>query len=433
MSTGSLPYTPRLKQHAEGLWPIIKETASDWMEDNAMRLSAALALYAILSLAPLLVITTKVISLVWMSNPEKAKTLFNEQLTSLMGHDAATYVATFSRDMRPGAGLLATIISACILLFSATGVFAELQDSMNTIWGVKPKPNQGVWNWVRNRLLSLAMVFGIGFLLLISMFISALMTTASQQLFGRAGWIAHLGEIVLSLGIVTLLFAAIFKFLPDVKLSWRHVWTGAAITAVLFTIGKYGLAVYFKSNPPTSAYGAAGAPVAVLLWIYYSSFILFFGGEFTKVWSLHHGHRVIPDESAVVVTEEDRAQQGIPSERRMRKALSGEPFGQPPASKAPRPGSHVEGRLGPTDYAIAAGSLVVGVIAGGAGAALLRRHGNGVARHGTEDGPRLRDKQCLLAVENGFVNASRIRRVTEDANVKELIDRMEKEVRRLKV
>ena len=418
----SLPYTPRIKQHAATLWPIIKETASDWLEDNAMRLSAAMALYAILSLAPLLLITTKVVSMVWMHNPEAAKQKISQQLSSLMGQDAARYVDSFSRDMQTSGGLVATLISLGILVFSATGVFAELQDSMNTIWGVKPKPNQGIWNWVRKRLLSLAMVFGIGFLLLVSMFISMLITTASEFLFGQAGWAPYVGEILISLGVVTLLFAAIFKFLPDVELAWRHVLLGAAMTAVLFTIGKYGLAVYFKHSAPTTAYGAAAAPVAVLLWIYYSSFILFFGAEFTKVWSLHHGHRVIPEEIAVKVTEEDRAQQGIPSEQRMDKALAGEPFNRlPPPKNLPHSN---KSSLGPAGYALAAGGLVFGAIAGGAGARLLRR--NGAVRPAAD-----RLKKRLQAVEDRLGHVSRIKRMIDDATVVERIDQLEREIRRV--
>jgi membrane protein len=173
-----------------------------------------------------------------------------------------------------------------------------------------------------------------------------------------------------------VLFAAIFKFLPDVKLRWRHVWLGAVMTAGLFTLGKYALALYFKYASPTSAFGAAGSLAAVLLWVYYSAFILFFGAEFTKVWSIHHlRSRVVPEPNAVKVTEAERAKQGIPSERRMCDALAGRPLEPRPATAAPpRRGSRP--RRGNSAYALAAGGVVVGAIAGGLGASYwLRRRG----------------------------------------------------------
>jgi membrane protein len=426
MPTFSLPYTPTIKQETANIWPIIKETASDWMDDHAMRLAAALALYTILSLAPLLVITTKVVSVVWSHSTDQANQQVNHQLTNLMGKDAADAVSNgFHQKMSAGSGLLATIISSAILLFSATGVFAELQDSMNTIWGVKPKPNQGVWAFVRNRLLSLAMVFGVGFLLLVSMFISTILTTAAGLVLGDSGWIAKLGDIVVSLAVVALLFAAIFKFLPDVKLTWRHVWLGAAITAALFTVGKYALAFYFKVAAPTSPFGAAAAPMAVLLWVYYSAFILFFGAEFTKVWSLHHGHSIVPDDSAVKVTEEERAQQGIPSKRRMEKALAGEPFNRlPPPTHLPAPKSRASAPFGAADYALAAGGLVLGAIAGGVGAHVLKQNG----KPGSAADVDL--KARLKAIEHRIGDVSRLRRIMEDTTVIDRVDEVEAKIRR---
>jgi membrane protein len=223
---------------------------------------------------------------------------------------------------RPGGGVLAAVVGTAVLLFSATGVFAELQDSMNTIWGVKPKPNHGVRDFVRNRLLSLAMVFGTGFLLVVSMFLTTVTVRLATYLAGDAAWLALVLDPLVSFVVVAVLFAGIFKFLPDVRLAWRHVWVGAALTAVLFTAGKYALALYFRYATPTSAFGAAGSFAAVLLWVYYSSFILFFGAEFTKVWSVRHlRDAVVPQDNAVRVTEEDRARQGIPSEQRMRDAV----------------------------------------------------------------------------------------------------------------
>jgi membrane protein len=345
---------------AKELWPIVKETASDWSQDNAMRLSAALSLYTILSLAPLLVITIKIVGLV-MQNKDSAREHLMSQLTNLMGGQAAEAVKPMLDSGAHGSGILATVISTAVLMFSATGVFIELQDSMNTIWGVKPKPNQGIWGFIRNRLLSLGMVFGIGFLLLVSMFVSTMLTTLAQSIVGNHKWLVFIVDIAVSFGAVAVLFGAIFKFLPDVKLQWKNVWVGALFTAGMFTIGKYALALYFKYATPTSAFGAAGSLAAVLLWVYYSSFILFFGAEFTKVWTKRrNSQQIVPEPEAVKITEEDRAEHGIPSEKRMAAALDGKPL-----HDAPQPTTPAVISPGSPGYAMAAGGLVMGVIAGG--------------------------------------------------------------------
>jgi membrane protein len=285
------------------VFTLLKKTASSWMTDNAMRLSAALALYTILSLAPLLVITIKITGVIW-KNANSARQQIMHQMTNLMGTQAAQAIQPILEyGGKHRSGLLATIVSFAVLIFSATAVFNELQGSMNTIWGVKPKPKQGVWGFVRNRLLSLAMVFGIAFLLLVSMFVSTALEAVAKDLAGDTKWFGFTLDIVVSFGIVALLFAAIFKFMPDAKVPWDHVWVGALMTAALFSVGKYGLALYFKYGTPTSAFGAAGSFAAVLLWVYYSSFILFFGAEFTKVWSMERAHGIVPEDHAVKVDE----------------------------------------------------------------------------------------------------------------------------------
>jgi membrane protein len=349
-------------REAGGSVLILKETASDWMQDNAMRLSAALSLYTILSLAPLLVISLKIISVVWR-NKESAQTTFMHQITLLMGSNAAGAIqAMLENGGKHGQGVIAAAISLVVLLFSASGVFGELQDSMNTIWGVKLKPNQGIWGFLRNRFLSMGMVLGIAFLLLVSMFVSTMMAAIADYVAGDTKWFAFTLDMLISFGMVTVLFAAIFKFLPDVKIAWRDVWLGAVLTAALFIVGKYCLALYFKYATPTSAFGAAGSLAAVLLWVYYSAFILFFGAEFTKVWSLHHGNRLVPSEHAVKVTEEDKAQRGIPSEKRIRQAAAGQlprtadAHVRLPAVADRQPSS----RPGVLTYAVAAGALAAG-------------------------------------------------------------------------
>lgn len=301
-----------------------------------MRLSAALSLYTILSLAPLLVITIKIVGVV-VKNKNYARDQITDQLTDLMGWRVAQAIQPLIENSKePGGGILATLVSSALLIFSATGVFVELQDSMNTVWGVKPKPNRGIWDFIHHRLLSLGMVFGTGFLLLVSMFVTTLMDHVSEYVAHDRKWFGVFLDIMVSFSVVSVLFAAIFKFLPDVKLKWRNVWLGAVFTSGLFTAGKYALALYFRFASPTSAFGAAGSLAAVILWVYYSAFILFFGAEFTKVWSLYHvGDRVVPEEHAVKVTEEDRAHQGIPSEKRMNDALANRPLDPTPEPGVP--------------------------------------------------------------------------------------------------
>ena len=326
---------------AHGIVSILKDSAANWMKDNAMRLSAALSLYTMLSLAPLLVISIKVVALV--AGAKNASVAINHQVSSLMGTQAAEAVKPMIENGgKHGSGVVAAIVSACLLVFSATGVFVELQDSMNTIWGVKPKPNQGIMNFVRTRMLSAGMVFGIGFLLLVSMLMSTILAGLAGLLGGDVKWLAFAADIVISLVVIFALFAGIFKFLPDVKLSWRHVWAGALLTAVLFTIGKYGLGLYFRYGTPTSAFGAAGSLAAVLIWVYYSAFILFFGTEFTKSWARAHDGGVVPDDHAIQVTEEDRARVGIPSQERMKKAEGAQDSALSTSPDSPHiaPGTH---------------------------------------------------------------------------------------------
>lgn len=277
---------------------LFSETAKEWSRDNAMRLSAALSLYTVLSLAPLLVIAFKIIGMVWR-NKETARETFMHQLTMLMGSQTAGAIQEMLQNgSKPGKGIVASVVSTALLLFSASGVFGELQAAMNIIWKVQPKPNQGIIGFLRNRFLSMGMVLGIAFLLLVSMFLSTFLATLAKYLAGETAWLAFVLDVTVTAVTATLLFGAIFKVLPDVKLGWRQVLPGAAITGLLFIVGKYALTLYFKFGTPTSAFGAAGSLAAIMLWVYYSAFILFFGAEFTKVWSIRHGYRVAPDEHA---------------------------------------------------------------------------------------------------------------------------------------
>lgn len=324
------PVTPRRQDKSSdkpkvSYWVLLKQTGADWMEDNCMRLSAALACYTVLSLAPLVVIVFKILSIVFRGPDAQAKlkTYLETQVQSLTGFSDTTLIDTIiQKSVHPGNGIVATSIGVIVLLFGASGVFGELQNSMNTIWEVKPRPNLGIWGFVRQRFLSMSMVIGIAFLLLVSLFISTALSTITTDLVGKIKIVGVVTDLIVSLGVVTLLFAMIFKLLPDVKIPWKYVWLGAFITALLFTVGKWALTLYFRFGAPTSAYGAFGSLAAVVIWVYYSSLIVFLGAEFTKVYARATGKKLEPTHYAVPLTEEARVQQGIPHEQTMWNAVA---------------------------------------------------------------------------------------------------------------
>ncbi len=276
------------------LGPMFVEAGTAWYENNAMRLSAAMALYTILSLAPLLVITIKVVSVVLTE--EGAARQVDRQVRAFFGPKGAAAVEDMVQAAsKPGSGWLATAISIGILLFTASGVFTELRDSLNAIWGVAAKSGGGIWAAVRERLLSIGMVFVIGFLLLVSQFVTVTLTALSEYVVGGAGWAAVVADLVASTVVITLLFAMVFKFLPDVRLSWRDVLLGSFVTAVLFKVGQFLLSLYFTYVSTGSAYGAAGSFIVVLMWVYYSGWILFFGAELIQAFVRHQGREIAPD------------------------------------------------------------------------------------------------------------------------------------------
>lgn len=294
---------------------LVKDTFSEWSEDKVPRLAAALAYYTAFALAPLLLIAIAVAGLVF--GREAATNQIGQQLAGLLGPSAAESVNTMvaAAGANQGGGLLASIIGVVTLLFAASGVFGELQDSLNTIWEVQPRPDQGLMATIKQRFFSFAMVLGVGFLLLVSLVLSAALgalggIVPSDQANQSLIWKAI--NFVVSFGVTTLLFALIYKVLPDVKIQWRDVWIGALVTALLFTLGKAAIGWYLGRPGTTSTYGAAGSFVALLLWVYYSAQILFFGAEFTQVYAKTYGSQIEPAENAVPVTEETRAQQGIP-------------------------------------------------------------------------------------------------------------------------
>ena len=285
---------------------LFKQTASEWMEDDAPSLGAALAYYTVFSLAPLMTIAIAIAG--FFLGKEAAQGQIFDELRGLLGADGGKAVEEMvqSANAQPTAGIVATIISVIMLLFGASGVFGQLQASLNAIWGVKAKPGRGVLGLIKDRLLSFGFTLVVGFLLLVSLLLSAGMALMADWIGGLmpgSEALAYILNIVLSLSMITLLFATIFKFLPDAKIAWHDVWIGAFLTALLFTIGKFALGIYLGKSGVASSYGAAGSLIVLLLWVYYSSQILFFGAEFTQVYANQFGSRVAPADNAVPVQQ----------------------------------------------------------------------------------------------------------------------------------
>ena len=284
---------------------LLKQTFSEWLEDKAPQLGAALSYYTVFSLAPLVLLLLAIVGFLFHNDPAGAWRKMTEQMSYFLDKSAIDVVANIAQKAsQPNKGLLATIIGVLLALFGASGVFGQLQNALNTIWGVKAKPGTGIAGFIRSRFLSFAMVAGVCFLLLVSLVFESLLKGFShyiQAIFPGGIVIALVVYSIFDLAVVVLLFALIFKFLPDVKIQWRDVWIGAIMTAIFFAIGKWALGLYLGSGAAASAYGAASSLITLLLWIYYSSQILLFGAEFTQVYAARAGRAFVPDKYAVRV------------------------------------------------------------------------------------------------------------------------------------
>jgi len=302
---------------------LLKSTFKEWNEDKASRLAAALAYYTAFSVAPLLLIAISIAGLVFGAEAAQGS-IFN-QLQGLLGPEAAgTIEAAVKNSSQPGASTISAIIGLVTLIWSASNVFSQLQDALNTIWEVQPKP-AGIVGSLKRRLLPMSMVLGIGFLLLVSLVLSAGLSALGHFFNGLLPGTAVLWEVVnfvISFAVVTGLFGAIYKLLPDVEIKWSDVWIGAAVTALLFTVGKLLIGLYLGNASIGSTYGAAGSLLVVLVWVYYSAQILFFGAEFTQVYARRYGSQIVPSEHAVPLTEEARAQTGMPRKEAVERAAA---------------------------------------------------------------------------------------------------------------
>jgi len=285
---------------------IFKQTAIEFSQDKVPRLGAALAYYTIFSLAPLLLIVIAIAGLAF--GHDAAQNKIFEQLRGVLGATTAEGVQEMVKNAaKPKSGTVATVLGVVTLLLGASGVFGQLKDALNTIWDVKPKEKRGVMGMVKDRFLSFAMVLGLGFLLLVSLVIdtaiAAMGKFAGNHLpGGEALW--HIVELAFSFCVITVLMAGIFRLLPDLKIEWRDVWLGAALTSLLFVLGKFALGIYFAKSAVGSSFGAAGSLVLVLLWVYYSAQILLFGAEFTQVYARSHGS--LKEEAGEKRTEKEK-------------------------------------------------------------------------------------------------------------------------------
>ena len=284
---------------------LLKQTVQEWLGDKAPQLGAALAYYTVFSLAPLILVLLAIVGVIFRADPAGTWNKITEQMSYFLDPSAVQVVQSIAQKAsEPGKSTIATIIGVALAILGASGVFGQLQDALNTIWGVKAKPGGGIWGFLRNRFLSFAMVAGVCFLLLVSLTLESLLKAFSHyvQTVLPGGIVVALAVyFIFDFAVVVLLFAMIFKFLPDVEIQWRDVWIGAVITTILFGIGKWLLGFYLGSGAAGSAYGAASSLITLLLWVYYSSQILLFGAEFTQVYAARAGRAFKPTEYAVLV------------------------------------------------------------------------------------------------------------------------------------
>lgn len=306
----------------KSVYGLVKETVQEWYGSNPFLLGAALAYYTVFSLAPVVLLALSIASLVFEEESARAQMLA-EINSTLGGRVGSAIASTLQYTQQTGSGPLATVISLVVMLFGASTVFAQLQEALNIIWGVQAKAGSSIWAAVKNRFWSFMVVLGIGFLLLAFLIVNTTLSALAHflpNLWG-ATYLWHWVNWLVSFALITLLFALVFKLLPDVEVAWSDVWVGSLITALLFTVGMYLIGLYLGQSTWLSAYGAAGSLVIVLLWVFYSSQIVLFGATFTHVYARHCGKQLVPKSHAEA--------------RATRRAHSEGPHGQQPGPEQP--------------------------------------------------------------------------------------------------
>ncbi|WP_308131786.1 YihY/virulence factor BrkB family protein [uncultured Flavobacterium sp.] len=288
-------------------WYLLKNTISEFNDDNAIKLSASLSYYTIFAIPPLMII---IITLCGFFFGKDAVTgeLYG-QINRLVGNDAAIQIQNAIKNVElSDSNAFAAIFGGVMLLIGASGVFAEIQSSINFIWGLKAKPNKGFKKFIQNRLMSFSMIVSVGFLLLVSLLVNSIMDLLSAKLrsYFQEGtiYIFYVLNLLLVFAIITLLFTIIFRTLPDGKIRWKDAFIGSSFTAVLFMVGKFAIGLYLGNSTVASVYGAAGSIIIILVWVYYSAIILYFGAEFTKVYAKAYGGSISPNEYSVEIQKE---------------------------------------------------------------------------------------------------------------------------------
>jgi membrane protein len=306
-----------------GIFQVVKQAFKDFSDDDCTTMAAALSYYTVFALPPLLLLIVMIVGAVM--DPQQVREVLQGQLGNLLGEAGGEGIRTImekaQETRQPDAGRpVAAVLGVATLILGATGVFAQLQAALNRAWEVKPDPEQGgIKNFLVKRVFSFGMVLGIAFLLLVSLALTAAIS-AVGDVFARM--VPGLGEPLLyvlnfavTFAVITLLFAAMFKIVPDAKVAWRDVWVGAVVTALLFMIGKFAIGFYLGRSNPGEVFGAAGSLAVLLVWIYYASMIVFFGAEFTQSWAEQRGEGVVPEEGAVRVVQEEKHVRGPAAKR----------------------------------------------------------------------------------------------------------------------
>ena len=293
----------------KNFWTALKQSGSDFSDYNVLKLSAALAYYTVFALAPMLIVLISIVSFFYGRQAAHAKEQIFGQIKSIVGSDAATSIQEIiSKASLSPSFTFASIVGVIALLFSATGVFAEIQSSINLLWNLKIKPKRsGILQMLKIRLISFSLIISLGFIALVSLLINYLVDALSEQLQHFLPkdtlFISYIINVAITLLAISVLFSIIFKFLPDADVKWKDVRVGAITTAVLFMIGKFAISLYLNKGKPASAFGAAGSMIIVLLWVYYSSIILYFGATFTKNYAQAIGRHIYPNDYAVFIEQ----------------------------------------------------------------------------------------------------------------------------------
>ncbi|HLL43078.1 MAG TPA: YihY/virulence factor BrkB family protein [Segetibacter sp.] len=290
------------------IFNILKGTASAFNEDNCIKLAASLSYYTIFSIGPLLIIIISLSAMFY--GREAVQGRLYGQISGLIGSDAALQIQEIiKKSQHANKSFIGTVVGTVVLVIGATGIFTEIQDSINYIWSLRAKPKRGIIKFFINRLLSFSLIVSLGFLLLVSLVFSALLDLLSDRLTlyfpDTTVYIFYVLNLVIILVIISLLFAIIFKVLPDGKIKWKDAFIGAGFTAILFIIGKAGIGYYLGKSNLGATYGTAASVIIILTWVYYTSIILYFGAEFTKVHALEYGGGIVPDETAVFIIKRE--------------------------------------------------------------------------------------------------------------------------------